>query len=84
MGGSYFIARLVVAFVVPLTLASLGPAQSHPELGTNIASTRRKNSQVYRAQDVAMQSSMQEYERRERRTLQAQRKGGNVFLEPNK
>lgn len=83
MGGTYFIARLAMASVVPLTLASLGPATSHPELGTEMGSTKqRSNHQVYRAQDVAMHSALQDYGKREPRKLQAYRKGRTIHLEP--
>lgn len=84
MGGTYFIARLAVAFAVPLTLASLGPATSHPELGTDMATTKRNKSQVYRAQDVAMETALREYSKREPRKVQAYRKGRAIHLEPKK
>ena len=84
MGGSYFIARLAVAFIVPLTLASLGPTQSHPELGTDMATAKRNNAQVYRADDVKMQAALQEYVKKERIQLQAYRSGRKLHLQPKK
>lgn len=84
MGGTYFVARLAVAFAVPLTLASLGPATSHPELGTDMASGKHSNNQVYRAHDIAMQSAVREYERKERKKLQAYRGGRMIRIEPKR
>lgn len=82
MGGTYFVARLAVAFIVPLTLASFGPATSHPELGTDMASSKRSNSQVYRAQDVDTETTLRECSKREPKKLQVYRKGRMIRLEP--
>lgn len=84
MNGSYFLARLAVAVVVPLTLASLGPPQSHPELGTDMAPNKRSSTGVYRADDVRMQAALREYEERERVKLHACRRGRKIHLEPSK
>lgn len=80
--GSYFLLRMFIAFAVPLTLASLGPATSHPELGTDMKPVvQRTKSQVYRASDVRMQSAMEEAQKaREVVKLQAYRRGQKVHL----
>lgn len=85
MGGTYFLARVAVAFMVPLTLASLGPTQSHPELGTDMApSRRRENHQVYRAGDVKEQAALREYDAKQRTKLQAYRRGTKIHIKPGK
>lgn len=84
MGGTYFVARLAVAFIVPLTLASLGPAQSHPELGTDMANAKRNNPQVYRADDVRLQTAVRHYSEKERIQLQAFRRGRKFHVQRRK
>ena len=85
MRGTYFVARVAVAFIVPLTLASLGPTQSHPELGTDMApSRRRQNQQIYRAEDVKAQAVLRHYDKKERTKLQAYRRGTRIHVEPGK
>lgn len=81
MPGSYFIPRLLVALIVPLTLASIGPTQSHPELGTDMAPEKRKNVEVYRSSDVQTDAALREYQKkREVVQLQAYRRGHKVHL----
>lgn len=82
MSGSYFFPRLLIALAVPLTLASLGPAESHPELGTDMGSLRRKkDAEVYRASDVRTQISLTEANKaREIVKLQAYRQGRKVHI----
>ena len=81
MGGSYFLPRLLLAFVVPLTLASLGPATSHPELGTDMATVKHDKTEVYRASDVRTQAALREHEKaREVVKLQAYRRGQKIHI----
>ena len=81
MGSSYFLVRIAIAFIVPLTLASFGPAESHPELGTDMAPIKRKSAEVYRANDVRTQAAVREYQkRREVVKLQAYRRGQKVHI----
>lgn len=81
MGGSYFLPRLLLAFIVPLTLASLGPAQSHPELGTDMASAKRNKTEVYRANDVQTQAALREHAKsKEIVRLQAYRHGQKIHI----
>lgn len=82
MGGSYFLPRLLVALIVPLTLASLGPAESHPELGTDVGSIApKKQQQVYRAGDIRTQVAQHEaLKRREVVKLQAYRRGQKIHV----
>ena len=85
MGSSYFLLRICIAFIVPLTLASLGPTQSHPELGTDMAAARKKGSEIYRSQDVRSQAALIEAEkRREVVKLQAYRCGQRIHLKRSK
>lgn len=85
MGGTYFLARVALAFIVPLTLASMGPTQSHPELGTDMApSQRRRNHQIYRAGDVKEQAALLDYHGKQRTRLQAYRRGTKIHMEPGK
>lgn len=73
---------MFIAFAVPLTLASLGPATSHPELGTDMKPmVEQKKSQVYRSSDIRMQSAMEEAQKaREVIKLQAYRRGQRVHV----
>jgi hypothetical protein len=82
MPGTYFFPRLLLAFAVPLVLASLGPAESHPELGTDMASARKKSqAEVYRAEDVQVQVGLEEARKmREVTTIQAYRKGQRIHV----
>jgi hypothetical protein len=82
MPGTYFFPRLLLAFAVPLVLASLGPAESHPELGTDMASARKKSqAEVYRAEDVQVQVGLEEARKmREVTTIQAYRKGQKIHV----
>lgn len=82
MSGSYFLPRLLLAFAVPLTLASLAPATSHPELGTDMApAVKRNKAQVYRSNDVRMQTALEEAQKaREIIKLQAYRRGQKLHL----
>ena len=84
--GSYFLVRLLVAFAVPLTLASFAPTTSHPELGTDMApAVKRNKSQVYRSSDVRMQTALQEAQKaREVIKLQAYRRGQKLHLKRKK
>lgn len=82
MSGSYFLPRLLLAFAVPLTLASLSPATSHPELGTDMApQVQRNKAQVYRSSDVRMHNALEEAQKaREVTKLQAYRRGQKLHL----
>ena len=81
MAGSYFLPRLLIAFIVPLTLASLGPAESHPELGTDMAPAKRNKSEIYRANDVRNDTALREGAKaREVVKLQAYRRGPKVHF----
>ena len=82
MSGSYFLIRLCIALAVPLTLASFAPAQSHPELGTDVGPLVKSNkSKVYRASDVRMQNAIEEAQKaREVVKLQAYRRGQKLHL----
>ena len=81
MPGTYFVPRLLVALIVPLTLASLGPAESHPELGTDVGSLQKRNNQVYRANDVPSQVALADAQKpREVTKIQAFRRGQRVHL----
>jgi Ni/Co efflux regulator RcnB len=81
MGGSYFLPLLLVALIVPLMLSSIGPTQSHPELGTDMAPEKRKKIEVYRSNDVQTDAAIREYQkRREVVKLQAYRRGHKVHL----
>ncbi len=82
MAGTYFLRRLLVAFAVPLILASLGPAESHPELGTDLGPTKRnKEIEVYRGSDVQSQTALAEMQKmREVVSIQAFRRGRKVHL----
>lgn len=82
MSGSYFLPRILIAFLVPLTLASLAPTTSHPELGTDVGPLiKSKKPQVYRANDVRMQTAMEEAQKaREITKLQAFRRGQKLHL----
>lgn len=79
--GSYFLPRILIALIVPLTLASLGPATSHPELGTDMATTRKPKSEVYRANDVRMQVAIEQAQHERQITkLQAFRRGQKMHF----
>ena len=81
MGSSYFLARILIACIVPLTLVSMGPTESHPELGTDMATAKRKSAEVYRADDVQTQAAVREYQKkREVVKLQAYRSGQRVHF----
>lgn len=83
MPGTYFVPRLLLALTVPLVLASFGPAESHPELGTDVGPLqgRKKGIEVYRADDIQAQAATRErQELSERVNLQANRKGRKVTL----
>ena len=82
MSGSYFLIRLMIAFAVPLTLASFSPAQSHPELGTDMGPLVKSNkAKVYRSSDVRMQTALEEAQKaREVIKLQAYRRGQKLHL----
>ena len=81
MSGTYFLPRLLVAFIIPLTLASLGPAESHPELGTGMGSLRPKKSEVYRADDVRTQVALFDAQKQRKVTkLRAYRRGKKIHL----
>lgn len=84
MGGTYFLTRVAIAFIVPLTLASIGPTQSHPELGSDMAPSERRNNQIYRAEDVRMQTVIREYETKQKIQLHAYRRGRKIHVEPKK
>jgi len=79
LSGSYFLLRIVIAFAVPLTLASFAPATSHPELGTDMAP--RNGAQVYRSSDVQSQAAIEEMKKsREVVKVQAFRRGQRIHL----
>lgn len=82
MAGTYFFPRLLIAFAVPMVLASLGPAESHPELGSDLGPAKRKQDiEVYRASDVQSQTALIEMQKaREVVSLQAFRRGRKVLL----
>ena len=82
MTGSYFIPRLLIALLVPLTIASFGPTQSHPELGTDVGPlVKSKKSEVYRSNDVKMQVALSEAMKQKPVTkLQAYRRGQKVHF----
>lgn len=81
MAGTYFLPRLLLAFAVPLVLASLGPAESHPELGTDLAPIKRKDAEIYRADDIQTHmASADAKAAREVVNLQAFRRGRKVHL----
>lgn len=84
MAGTYFVPRIVLAFIVPLTLASLGPATSHPQLGTDMAipqAAAPSTSLVYRAQDVKAHLASNELQKQgETIKLQAFRRGRKIHL----
>lgn len=67
--------------IIPLTLASIGPTQSHPELGTDMAAEKRKDVEVYRSSDVQTDAAVREYQKkREVVKVQAYRRGQKVYL----
>jgi hypothetical protein len=81
MPGSYFLPRVLVAIMIPLVLSSIGPTQSHPELGTDMAPSKRKNIEVYRSTDVQTDAALREYQKkREVITVQAYRRGQKIHL----
>lgn len=82
MPGTYFLPRLLVALAVPLVLASFGPAESHPELGTDMAPVKQKKGpEVYRAEDIRIQNALNEaHKTREVVKIQAYRHGREIKL----
>ena len=81
MPGTYFLPRLLLAFVVPLTLASIGPITSHPELGTDMAASKRNDNQIYRANDIQTQVALNEVQKpREVVKLEAYKRGQKVHF----
>ena len=82
MTGSYFLPRILIALLVPLVLSSIGPAQSHPELGTDMGSVvNTKKSEVYRSNDVRVQTALAEAQKERQVTkVQAYRQGQRVLF----
>lgn len=81
MTGSYFLPRLLLAFIVPLTLASFGPTQSHPELGTDVGSLKSNKTQVFRANDIRTQVAVKDAQKeRDVVKLQAFRRGQKMHF----
>lgn len=82
MSGSYFLPRIMIALLVPLTLASFAPTTSHPELGTDVGPlVKSKKPQVYRSSDVSTQAAMEEAQKaREIVRIQATRRGQKLYL----
>jgi hypothetical protein len=79
MPGTYFLPRLLLAFAVPLILASIGPAESHPELGTDMKP--KTTSEIYRAGDVQSQVTLSEARKaRDIVKVQAYRRGQRIHL----
>lgn len=82
MAGTYFLPRLLVAFAVPLVLASLGPTESHPELGSDLTPAKsKKDIEVYRARDVQSQTMSADLRKmREVVSIQAFRRGRKLHV----
>lgn len=81
MPGSYFLPRVFIAIMIPLVLSSIGPTQSHPELGTDMAPEKRKNIEIFRSSDVQIDAALREYQKkREIVKVQAYRRGQKIHL----